>query len=103
MDVVLVPSVAGGLAGAGATYVLAHRDLGVLRALLAAAAAFVALALGWLLALYGAVVGLLLGVMVFAFARGRLGTGRALAAAACSYLVVAAGATTLIYASLSTM
>jgi hypothetical protein len=96
-------AVVGGLAGGGAAYALVRRDLGSLRALAVAAVTSFAVALGWLFALYGAVVGVPVAVLVYAVARSRIGAGNALIAAGGSYLVVVAGVGALIYASLDTM
>jgi hypothetical protein len=103
LDVLLWVAVVGGLAGGGAVYALLRRDLGTSRAALAAAATFLALAIGWLLALYGAVVGVIAAIVVYAVARARIGAGRALLAAGGSYLMVVLGVAAMIYASLDTM
>jgi hypothetical protein len=100
----LLPAMIGGPLGAAVVYLLARRDLGHLRAALAAAATAVALALGWLFALYGAVLGVLAAIVVYAVARAaRIGTGRALLAAGGLYTVIAASVAAAIYASLDTM
>jgi cell division protein FtsX len=103
LDTLLLPAVVGGLAGGAAMYALARRDLGTRRASLAAAATSLALAFGWLFALYGAVLGVVAAILVYAVVRSRIGTGRALLAAGGSYLVIVAGVGALIYASLDTM
>ena len=100
----LLPAMIGGPVGAAVVYLLARRDLGHLRAALAAAATAVALALGWLFALYGAVLGVLAAIVVYAVARAaRIGTGRALLAAGGLYTVIVAAVGAAIYASLEYM
>jgi hypothetical protein len=79
----------GGLVGGGAVYALVRSDVGTRASL--AAATFVALALGWLLVLYGAVLGLVAAILAYMVARSRIGTGRALLAADGSYRAVVTG------------
>ncbi|MFI6576182.1 hypothetical protein ACIBFB_10280 [Nocardiopsis sp. NPDC050513] len=82
---------------------LVRRDIGTRNSWLVAIATFLALAAGWLLALYGAVLGLIAAVLAYAVARSRIGAVRALLAAGGSYLVVILGSTVLLYASLETI
>jgi hypothetical protein len=103
LDTLLWVAVVGGLAGGAAVYALVRRDLGDLRASLVAVGTFLALAIGWLLALYGAVLGIIAAILVYAVARARFGTGRALLAAGGSYIAVVVGVAALTYASLDTM
>ncbi|MBA2808039.1 hypothetical protein E0500_011610 [Streptomyces sp. KM273126] len=103
MDIVLLAPLFGGLVGAGAAYALVRRDVGARPALLVAAATFLALGIGWLFALYGAVVGLVAAGLAYVVTRSRFGTGRALLAAGGSYFAVVIGVAALIFASLETM
>lgn len=103
MDIILIPALIGGVVGGLVVYATARRDLGTRRAVLAGVVTSVALALGWILALYGAVVGVVVAIVVYAWARPPWGTARALLAAGGAYLTVSLGTMALIYLSLSTM
>ena len=103
MGIFFIPALVGGLIGGLVVYATARRDLGTGRAVLAGIVASVALALGWILALYGAVVGVVIAIVVYAWARPPWGTARALLAAGGAYLTVSLGTMALIWMSLSTM
>jgi hypothetical protein len=103
VDVIMWGAAVCGLAGAVAVYALVRRDLGTLRALLVAAATLVALAIGWLFALYGAVVGAVAAIVLYAVARSRVGAGGAVLVAGVLYFMIVAGFAALIFMSLDSM
>jgi hypothetical protein len=73
------------------------RRVGTRRAMLVAAVTFLALGLGWFLALYGVVAALAAAILAYVVARSRIGTDKALLAAGGSCRAV------FLYAGLETM
>lgn len=100
---VLAVALIGGLIGAGVAFPLVRRDLDARRAALITVVAFVAVGIGSLFVLYGALVALVAAALVYAVARSRIGADRALLAAGGSYAATALGFAVLLYASLETM
>jgi len=99
----LVPAVLGGVVGGGVVLVLARRHIDALRAVLAAAATCLALALGWYFTSWIAAAGVVAAILVYAVALCWIGGGRALLAACGCYLVVTIGAGAMLYAGLDAM